>query len=320
MSAVPQPVATARTPATPSAPAAAGRHRSWAPVLFLLPFGLLFLAFFAAPICYAIYQSLLTTRRSGLGLGPTQTVFTGLSNYSAALHDSGFTGSLLRVLLFMVVETPIMIIFALLLALALDAASARFPALFRSAFFAPYGVPGVIASLLWGFLYVPGISPIVQVLGGIGLHPDLLGPQSVLWSIANILTWEFAGYNMLVLTASLKAIPDEIYEAARIDGAGGVRIAWRIKIPMVSGTLILVTVFTIIGTLQLFAEPLVLRGLTGNISSSYTPNLSAYTQAFTDSNYPLAASEAVILALAALILSFAFLKLVGRIGRREADK
>ena len=282
----------------------------------MLPFGALFAAFFVAPIGYAVYQSLFTSQRSGLGLGAAQTVFSGLSNYATALSNAAFTGSLLRVLLFMAVETPVMIIFALLLALALDSASARFPAFFRSAYFAPYGVPGVIASLLWGFIYVPGISPVVQMLGGIGLHPDFLGPQSVLWSIANILTWEFAGYNMLVLTAALKAIPAEIYEAAQIDGAGGLRVAWRIKIPMISGSLILATVFTIIGTLQLFAEPLVLRGITANISSSYTPNLSAYTQAFTNSNYNLAAAESVILALAALVLSFVFLKLVQRGGRR----
>jgi multiple sugar transport system permease protein len=302
--------ATGTRPAPP--PAARRRRRSWAPLWFLLPFGAVFTAFFVAPIGYAVYQSLLSTRRSGLGLGPTQTVFTGLSNYGAALHDAGFTGSLLRALLFMAVETPVMIVFAVLLALALDAASARFPAFFRTAFFAPYGVPGVVASLLWGFIYVPGISPITDVLGHIGVHADFLGPRTVLWSIANILTWEFAGYNMLVLTASLKAIPHEIYEAARIDGAGGLRIAWRIKIPLISGTLILVTVFTIIGTLQLFAEPLVLRGLTGNISDSYTPNLAAYTQAFTDNNYSMAAAESVILALAALVLSFAFLKIVQR--------
>lgn len=292
--------------------AAPRRRRSWAPAVFLLPFGLLFAAFFVAPIGYAVYQSLLTTKRSGLGLGPSHTVFSGLSNYTAAFNDADFTGSLLRVLLFMAVETPIMIVFSLLLALALDSASARFPAFFRTAFFAPYGVPGVVASLLWGFIYVPGISPLVDMLGGLGVHVDFLGPGAVLWSVANILTWEFAGYNMLILTASLKAIPVEIYDAAQLDGAGGLRIAWRIKIPMVSGALILATVFTLIGTLQLFAEPLVLHPLTANISTSYTPNFSAYTQAFTDSNYSMAAAESVILALAALVLSFAFLRLVRR--------
>jgi multiple sugar transport system permease protein len=293
------------------------RRRVLAPAGFLLPFGVLFLAFFVAPIGYAVYQSLFKTKRSGLGFGPASTVFSGLGNYSAALHDSGFTSSLLRVLVFMAVETPVMIIFALLLALALDAASARVPSLFRTMYFAPYGVPGVVASLLWGFLYVPGISPLVQIFNDVGLHIDFLSSGTVLWSIANIVTWEFAGYNMLVLVAALKAVPRDIYEAARIDGAGPLRIAWRIKIPLISGSLVLVTVFTIIGTLQLFNEPLVLSPLTGNITSSYTPNLAAYNEAFTNANYPVAAAEAVILALAALILSFAFMKTMQKLGARR---
>ena len=307
-------------PAPGAAAGAAGRRtrrRTLAPVAFLLPFGVLFLAFFVAPIGYAIYQSLFKTQRSGLGFGPAKTVFSGLANYSTALHDPAFTGSLVRVLVFMAVETPVMIIFALLLALALDAASARAPGFFRTMYFAPYGVPGVVASLLWGFLYVPGISPLVQLFNDAGLHIDFLGSGTVLWSIANIVTWEFAGYNMLVLVAALKAVPRDIYEAARIDGVGPLRIAWRIKIPLISGSLVLVTVFTIIGTLQLFNEPLVLSPLTGNISDSYTPNLAAYTQAFTNSNYPVAAAEAVILALAALILSFAFMKSMQKIGARR---
>ena len=293
------------------------RRHTLAPFAFLLPFGVLFLAFFVAPIGYAIYQSLFKTERSGLGFGPSKTVFAGLSNYSAAVHDSAFTSSLVRVLVFMAVETPVMIVFALLLALALDAASARLPGLFRTMYFAPYGVPGVVASLLWGFLYVPGISPLVQVFNDVGLHIDFLGSGTVLWSIANIVTWEFAGYNMLVLVAALKAVPRDIYEAARIDGAGPLRIAWRIKIPLISGSLVLVTVFTIIGTLQLFNEPLVLSPLTGNISASYTPNMAAYTQAFTNANYPQAAAEAVILALAALVLSFTFLKTMQKVGTRR---
>lgn len=315
MAVVPAPPGTAA--AVPTGTGGRTRRRTLAPLWFLLPFGVLFLAFFVAPICYAIYQSLFRTKRSGLGFGPSTTVFSGLSNYATALHDTAFTHSLLRVLLFMVVETPVMIIFSLLLALSLDAASVRFPGVFRTMYFAPYGVPGVVASLLWGFLYVPGISPVVQVLSDLGLHIDFLGSGTVLWSIANILTWEFAGYNMLVLVAALKAVPQELYDAARMDGAGPVRIAWRIKIPLISGSLVLVTVFTIIGTLQLFSEPLVLTPLTGSISASYTPNLAAYTQAFTDANYPVAAAEAVILALTAVILSFGFLKTMQRLGARR---
>jgi multiple sugar transport system permease protein len=282
---------------------------------FLAPFVLLFAAFFIVPIGYAIYQSLLTVERAGpLGLGGSRTVFAGLANYRAALADDAFTDSILRVLLFAAVQVPVMIALATLLALLLDAASARGVPFFRSAFFLPYGVPGVIASILWGFLYVPGVSPIVDLLGSLGVDADLLGSGSVLWAIANIVTWEFAGYNMLVVVAQLKSINTDLYEAARIDGANAWHVVRFVKLPLIRPALVLTTVFTIIGTLQLFAEPLVLRPVSTAISMSYTPNLAAYTQAFVNNSYSLAAAQSVILAVAACVLSFGFLRLVGRKG------
>jgi multiple sugar transport system permease protein len=282
---------------------------------FLTPFVVLFAAFFILPIGYAIYQSLLAVERTGpLGLGYSRTVFAGLSNYQAALTDSAFTDSILRVLLFAVVQVPVMIVLATLLALLLDAAAARGVALFRSAYFLPYGVPGVIASILWGFLYVPGVSPIVDLLGSMGLNVNILGSGSVLWAIANIVTWEFAGYNMLVVVAQLKSINTDLYAAAQIDGANAWHIIRYVKLPLIRPAIVLTTVFTIIGTLQLFAEPLVLRPVSTAINTSYTPNLAAYTQAFVNNSYSLAAAQSVILAVAACLLSFGFLRLVGRKG------
>lgn len=271
----------------------------------------MFFLFFVLPILYAIWQSLFIIKRAGL-LGQAHTVFGGLSNYAEAVHDQDFVASIGRIILFGVVEVPVMVVFALVLALVLDSAAVRFKKFFRTAFFAPYGVPGVIASLLWGFLYTPGISPIVRVLNGVGIKFDFFGSGATLWSIANIVIWAFAGYNMLVLIAQLQSIPSDLYEAARVDGASGWRIAWSIKIPLIRPALTLITVFSIIGTLQLFAEPLVLQPNDSNISSTFTPNLSAYTQAFTYNNYNYAAAQAVILALLALIFSFAFLKISQR--------
>ncbi|MEQ4302965.1 sugar ABC transporter permease [Plantactinospora sp. B6F1] len=282
---------------------------------FLAPFVLLFAAFFVLPIGYAIYQSLLRVERSGpLGLGGSHTVFAGLSNYRAALTDSTFLDSIARVLLFAAVQVPVMIALATALALLLDAAAARGVRFFRTAYFLPYGVPGVIASILWGFLYVPGVSPIVDLLDSAGLTVNLLDSGSVLWAIANIVTWEFAGYNMLVIVAQLKAINSELYEAAQIDGANAWQVIRYVKLPLVRPAIVLTTVFTIIGTLQLFAEPLVLRPVSTAINTSYTPNLAAYTQAFANNNYSLASAQAVILAVAACVLSFGFLRLVGRKG------
>lgn len=279
---------------------------------FLLPFSALFLLTFIAPVLYAIWTSLFTVERSGnFGLGTAQTVFTGLDNYVQALENSRFLAGFGRVLLFAVVQIPVMLILATTLALLLEASSARWIGFFRTAYFLPYGVPGVIASILWGFLYVPGISPFVEMAEGVGWDLDFFASDTVLWSIANIVTWQFTGYNMLVLIAQLKSISGDLYEAARIDGANAWQVARHVKIPLIRPALVLTAVFSIIGCIQLFAEPMVLRPLTSTIDSGYTPNLHAYTEAFKSNNQHSAAAEAVLLALLACVLSFGFLRLVG---------
>ncbi|WP_328744122.1 sugar ABC transporter permease [Streptomyces sp. NBC_00285] len=280
---------------------------------FLLPFVALFLFVFVIPLGYAVYESLLKPIRSGpLGLGPASIGFAGLDNYTLALQQSDFLESFGRVLLFGIVQVPVMLLLATTLALVLDTLSQRWSGVLRAAYFLPYGVPGVIASILWGFLYVPGVSPLVDLLDRVGLAPDFLGYHGVLWSIANIVIWEFTGYNMLVIVAQLKSIPQELYEAARIDGASSWQTAVRIKLPLARPALVLTAVFSIIGTLQLFAEPLVIKPLTSTVTSSYTPNLAAYNEAFSNNNIYLAAAESVILALVASVLSFGFLSLVNR--------
>jgi multiple sugar transport system permease protein len=294
------------------------RREARTAVAFLLPFCAVFALTFLAPIGYALYQSLMRTVHTGpLGFGGSSEVFAGFDNYAKALRDSQFTAGFGRVLLFGVVQVPLMIALATALALLLESASARWVPFFRSAFFLPYGVPGVIASILWGFLYVPGISPIVEILHSAGRQVDFLSGGTVLWSIANIVTWQFTGYNMLVLIAQLKAVPEDLYEAARIDGANAGQIAWHVKLPLIRPALVLTVVFSIIGTLQLFSEPLVLRSISSAIDTGYTPNLRAYNEAFITNNYQVAAAEAVLLSLVACVLSFGFLRLVGRRGRGE---
>jgi multiple sugar transport system permease protein len=291
--------------------------RRLAPYTLLAPFGVLFACFFLAPIGYAIYQSLTRIERTGLlGFGGEHTVFAGLRNYTDALSNDQFVASVWRIVLFTAVEVPVMIGLATLLALLLDSGLARWPQAFRTAYFLPYGVPGAIASILWGFLYVPGISPISEALGKVGIDVDFLSGGTVLWSVANIVTWSFVGYNMLIVIAQLQAVPTELYDAARVDGASRLQIALRIKLPLVRPAIVLTAVFTIIGSLQLFVEPLVLRVLTGNIDRHYTPNFSAYTEAFQNNNQSLAAAQAVMLALVAFALSFGFLKAVRRWGFR----
>lgn len=284
--------------------------------VLVLPFVVMFALFFVAPIVYAVVQSLFTTRSSGLGFGAPETTFVFLENYVRALSNSDFVASMGRLVLFSVILVPMMVVTALGLALLLDSGKALAPRFFRVLYFAPYGVPGVVATLLWGFLYIPATSPILQVLSSVGVDINPLASGNVLFAIANIALWGFAGYNMVILMAALHAIPSELYEAARMDGASAWSTVWHIKLPLVRPSIILVTVFTIIGTLQLFVEPLVLQPLTTAISSTFTPNLAAYNQAFAQGNPNLAAAMAVIVAALGFVFSFGFLRIVNRKGNR----
>jgi multiple sugar transport system permease protein len=115
---------------------------------------------------------------------------------------------------------------------------------------------------------------------------------------------------MVVIYTALKAIPTELYEAATIDGASELAIAWRIKIPIVMPALIMTFVFSMIATLQVFAEPVTLKPLTNTISSTWTPLMKVYRDAFTRDDLYSAAATSVVIAAATFILSFGFLRLV----------
>jgi multiple sugar transport system permease protein len=281
--------------------------------MFLAPFALLFAAMYLAPIGYTVWESLFTEHRSGLGLSAPTKDFAGLSNYATALRDAGFRGSLLRVLLIGVVQVPVMLALSLALALLLDARRTLFKRFFRLAFFLPYALPGVIGAIMWSFLVAPGLSPITAAAHHLGLHLNLTSDAMLAPTIGNMLTWGWTGYNMLIIHSALQAIPAEVSEAATMDGCSTFGIAWRIKIPMVRPALVLTTVFSIIGTAQLYNEPAILHNVAPNLSSDYTPIFAAYN-AVDSGNFEYAATESVILALLAFVLSFGFLRLVQRKG------
>ncbi|MFG1819378.1 carbohydrate ABC transporter permease [Kribbella sp. NPDC049174] len=280
--------------------------------LLLAPFTVFFVAVFVIPIGYALYQSVFRLQRSGLGLGPPKTVFVGLGNYARVFADSAFVAGVGRTAVFGLVQVPVMLGLALVLALVLDSRASRFGRFFRLAYFLPFAIPGVIAAVLWSFLYVPGISPLVGLGAKAGLEIDFLSADTILFSIGNIVTWSWTGYNMLILYTALQSIPRELFEAAEVDGCSGLRIAWYIKIPLLRPALTLTGVFSIIGSLQLFGEPMVLRPMTSAISNSYTPVMLSYQAAFGLNDYNFAAAIAVVLAVATFVLSYGFLRLSNR--------
>jgi multiple sugar transport system permease protein len=281
------------------------QHRQ-AALLFLAPFLTVFIAFYLTPVVYAIYLSLFIRKR--IGIGPAKEVFGGLTNYIRAVQDGDFLNGLKNMFVFGVVQVPVMLGLAIVLALLLAESRGVFMKVCRTAFFMPYGIPTAIGALIWGYLYSPNLSPFNQVLAALhGNAIQFLSPEAVLFSIANIVTWTWTGYNMITLFAALQSIPPELYEAARVDGATKWDIVRSIKIPLLVPTLKLLFIFSVIGTSQLFTEAFVLRPL-GYVADNITPNLYLYLTAARDANYSYAGALAILLALLIFVISGPFLR------------
>ncbi|TFB99094.1 carbohydrate ABC transporter permease [Cryobacterium sp. HLT2-28] len=279
----------------------------------LAPGIILFVSFMAAPIVYTLFLSLQKKQVKGLGLGSGNrtTAFAGLDNYIASLTNADFGASVWRVLLYGLVLIPLMLGLALLFALLLDSRRTRTTGFSRTAIFLPFAVPAVISSLLWGFLYLPAVSPFYWVFDRLGWDvAGILDSSTVLFAIANIALWGGVGFNMIVMYTSLKAVPTDIYEAAKLDGCTEVQVAWRIKIPIIAPSIVMTALFSMVATLQVFAEPTTLRPLTNSLSTSWSPLMLVYRDAFTRDDIYSAAATSIIIAVVTFAFSFLFLRVV----------
>jgi multiple sugar transport system permease protein len=287
------------------------RRHSLAPYLFVGPFLVVFAAMLIVPLCYALYLSLFQTRLVG------GTVFVGLANYLDAFRDAKLREGVLRMVEFLALQVPPMLVLSVLFALALDSGRLRFARAIRLGIFLPYAIPSVVAALMWGYLYGPDFGPFAQLANAVGLpKPQFLTSTWMLGSLANIVSWEFIGYNMIILFAALRTVSPELYDAAAVDGASAWRIAWHIKLPSIRPALLLVGLFSVIGTFQLFNEPRVMLTITPTvIGSFYTPNLYAYTLAFTNREVNYSAAVSFVLGFVILVLSYAFILATSRRSR-----
>ncbi|NCT90466.1 sugar ABC transporter permease [Cellulomonas sp. APG4] len=289
-----------RAPRRPRAGRIERNRQRWG-WFFLAPFAAVFLVLLVAPLAYAFWMSL---RTDTLAAGES---FTGLANYQRAFTDPLFLGGLGRVGLFVAVMVPIQLGVALVAALVLDTLATRLSRFSRLMIFVPYAVPGMIGALMWGFLYSPRFGPATDIFGLFGATPPgFLAPGTVFYSLVNIVTWQWAGYYMIIIYAALRGIDPAVYEAARIDGASGFQIATRIKVPMISAALVMVVIFALIGTLQFFTEPSILRNVAaGAIPVHYTPNMYAHGLAFSYQQFNYAST--ISFALGVIVFAFSYL-------------
>ena len=251
--------------------------------------------FFAVPVVAGLALSL--TDFDLYALADVSTLrFVGLDNYLRLVRTPLFWQALGNTLYFVAVGVPLSIALSLGAALLLNARVAKWQALFRTALFAPVVTTVVAVAVIWRYLLHTRYGLVNQALAGLGIDPvDWLGDPH--WSMPAIIvfaTWKNFGYNMVILLAALQAVPRELYEAARVDGAGSLRQFTDLTFPMLTPTLVMVSIMTLAGYFQLFAEPYVMtQG--GPLRSTVSVLYFMYEEGFRWWNLGFASAVAFVL-------------------------
>jgi len=254
-----------------------GTNAAW---LFLAPALALIGVFFFLPVAAALLLSLTDFDIYAVA-SSENTRFVGLHNYVQLLKTPLFWSSLRNTFYFALVGGPLTIAVSLGAALLLNAKLVRWRSFFRTIYFTPFVTTLVAVAIVWRYLYHARYGLLNYALGALGVAPiDWLGdPHWAMPAIILMAVWKNFGYNMLIFIAGLQSIPDELYDAANVDGAGPVRQFVNITLPMLEPTLLFVGVITMIGYFQLFAEPYVMtQG--GPLRSTTSVVLYMYEEGF----------------------------------------
>jgi len=234
------------------------RH-SYAGWIFVAPALIALVVFFVVPVVGALAMSFTDFDIYALA-DPANLRFIGFDNYVHLLHTPLFWQALLNTLYFVVVGVPLSIAASLGTALLIDSRLARFKAFYRTALFAPVVTTLVAVAVVWRYLLHPRYGWLNYALGSIGIGPiDWLGdPHWAMPAIILMSVWKNFGYNMIILLAALQAVPAELYESARIDGASAFQRLRDVTLPALAPVLLMVSILTMAGHFQLFAEPYVM--------------------------------------------------------------
>jgi multiple sugar transport system permease protein len=268
---------------------------------FLAPALLLITVFFFLPVIASLVLSVTDFDIYGIA-NPSNTRFVGFRNYSKLLSTPDFWNALKNTFYFAFVGGPLTIAVSLGAALLLNSKLVRFKGFFRTVYFTPFVTTLVAVAIVWRYLYHTRYGLFNYGLGKLGIAPiDWLGdPHWAMPAIILMAVWKSFGYNMLIFIAGLQAIPEELYEAAEIAGAGPVRRFFSITLPMLAPTLVFISVITMIGYFQLFAEPYVMtQG--GPLRSTTSVVLLMYEEGFRWWRMGYAAAIAFVLFIVILI-------------------
>ena len=260
--------------------AAPGARHARAAWLFVTPALFLLGVFFVLPVMAALVLSF--TDFDIYSIGALQNArLVGIHNYTRVVHYPLFWQALRNTLYFAFVGGPLSVLVSLGAALLVNAKATRMKGLFRTIYFAPFVTTLVAVAIVWRYLYHPRYGLLNYALGLVGIHPiDWLGdPRWAMPAIILFAVWKNFGYSMLIFIAGLQSIPEELYEAAQLDGASPWRQFWNVTVPMLAPTSLFVGVITMIGYFQLFAEPYVMtQG--GPLRSTMSVVLLMYEEGF----------------------------------------
>lgn len=272
------------------------KNQTRAAVILLFPALTLITLFYIIPVLGSLVLSLTDFDLYSVG-DASNTRFVGAKNYRAMLANPVFWQALRNTLYFSLVGGPLTIMAALAAALLLDAKLARFKAFFRTIYFAPVVTSIVAVAVVWRYVYHARVGIMNRVLDWFGIAPiDWLGdPKWAMPALIILAIWRGFGYAMVIFLAGLQGVPEELYEAARIDGAGPLRQFWYVTLPELTPTFLFVGVVTAIGFVQVFAEPYVMTPDGGPLNATLTIVMLMYREGFRWWNMGYAAAVAFIL-------------------------
>jgi multiple sugar transport system permease protein len=288
-------------------------HEARAAFFLLAPGLSAILLLFLVPIATAFVLSLTDFDIYALG-DASNARFIGLKNYLNLLRDPLLWKAMRNTALFLFVGGPLTLGVALVAALLVNAKRARAKGVFRTIFFAPYVTTLVAVAVVFRYLYHPRFGLIDRGLSLLGISPiDWLGdPRWAMPAIILLAVWKNFGYATLLLVAGLQSIPESLYEAARMDGAGAWPLFRKITLPLLSPTLLFLGVITTIGYFQFFAEPYVMTDGGKPLNATLSVGLLMYKNGFRWWNMGYGAAVAFVLFLVVLVLTSIQLKIQGR--------
>jgi multiple sugar transport system permease protein len=286
-----------------------GREALWAYLFLALP-----LAFFVYIRLWPAFQAFLLSLYTWHA-DPAQRAFVGLDHYGRMLSDPLLWRALRNTLLYTLLGVPAQIALGLALALLLESVN-RGRDFFRALYFLPYITPAVAVAWVWSWMLSPNFGIVNEVLVRLGLPPQpfLQSPSQALPTVTWVVVWQNLGFQILLFLAGLQNIPREYYEAARIDGAEGWTLFWRITLPLLNPVMVFSAVIGTIGFLQLFTQVVNLNFTDqgGPLNSTLTLALYIYQLAFARFQLGYAAAVTVLLFLLILGVTLVQLRLLSR--------